>query len=558
MEYEDFELQIGPRTEEGYLLHVLRSPAGEGEGLLQLPPEIGELERVHRPAADGHDLFRALFRERISELFHRSLHRTDSGKTGSGLRIRLRIHSGEAALHQIPWELLYRKPTQEFLALSRKTPIVRALDVPRSTALPPFSPPLRILIVLSQDPHGSVLGLEKELDRLEKALEAKTDVQTKVLRDPDPLEVRKELLRQPYHVLHYMGHGSFQSDRSEGVLHFGGQEGERVEVTGQYLATLLNDAESLRLVVLNACESARSASVAGNNPFSGAATALVLGGLPAVVAMQSRIGDHDAIAFSASFYDQLAHGWSIEEAVNEGRQAILAFRPAGESWAIPVLFLRTPTGDLFKRFQETTEPPSSPHLPPLKPTWRWVMAMVAVLSLPLFLVGRSIIDAQWKSLDTTIAAEILPIPGRPSLPLKGKKTVAQNPSSPSSSSSAPARSSRTVAVGSGESAFRFNVSAGSDFVDAFAQSLQSSARRLADFGLPGASVSITVNSPTISGSTAGGLSDTSCRLQATGRVAGKSFSIGPLTRAAENASAACRIAAEDLAELVPDKISQLL
>lgn len=559
--YEDFELQIGPKTETGgYHLHVLRSPAGTGEGQLALPKQIGELERVHQPVVDGHELFRALFHDHVGDLFQRSLSRTEGGASGSGLRIRLRIRSDEAALHQVPWELLYRQPTQEFLALSRKTPIVRTLDVPRSTVLPPFSPPLRILIVLSHDPQGSVLGLERELDRLEKALEAKTEVQTKVLRNPDPLEVRRELLRQPYHVLHYMGHGSFQADRSEGVLHFGGEDGERVEVNGHYLATLLNDAESLRLVVLNACESARSASVAGNNPFSGAATALVLGGLPAVVAMQSRIGDHDAIAFSASFYDRLAHGRTIEEAVNEGRQAILAFRPKGESWAIPVLFLRTPTGDLFRQLEAPGDNQKigddvSPPERASRPRSKWMFSVAVALSLSLFFSARIVLLDRWQAADIQIANDVLPEPGRPRLPLRTGDDDGPNP--PRIVPPPPSRSTRTVSVGSGSNTFQFNVTAGSDFVDAFAASLRRSAQDLGKFGISGSS-SLNVSSPTLSGSNAGGLSDTSCSLTATGSYQGRSYSIGPVIRAARNAAAACQLAATDLAELVPDEISQFL
>ncbi len=96
---------------------------------------------------------------------------------------------------------------------------------------------------------------------------------------------------------------------------------------------------SCGLVVLNARHTARSGSSEGD-PYGGVAAALVRSGMPAVVAMQRPISDGAAIAFSAAFYRQLAAGAGLETALTEGRQAIHTLSPAGDEWAIPVLFGR--------------------------------------------------------------------------------------------------------------------------------------------------------------------------------------------------------------------------
>ena len=100
---------------------------------------------------------------------------------------------------------------------------------------------------------------------------------------------------------------------------------------------------SLRLVVLNACEGARSA---GDDPLGGVAQALVRQGIPAVIAMQFEISDPAALVFSKSFYQALADGLPVDVAMVEARMAMFAEGHEVE-WATPVLYLRSPDGRVF-------------------------------------------------------------------------------------------------------------------------------------------------------------------------------------------------------------------
>lgn len=404
MEYEDFQLQIGPQVAGRYVVRVIRSPAGEGEGKLKISTtayELGTLAGVLRdqketpaeedppmvrPADIGGRLFRSVFTGQVGNLFYQSLR--GMGGAGPGLRIRLRINPRDrsvTALHAVPWELLYREDTEDFLALGRYTPIVRALDVPRPTETHPLEPPLRILIVSAKSPEHDELCFVDEIGQLTEILHRNRDIRVETMEDPDAQKLRRALTGKPFHVLHYIGHGDFDPETSEGVLVIPDHLTGRETLSGPHLADKIKDLESLRLVVLNACDTARLSADSGHSPFAGVATALVLGGIPAVVAMQSPIDDHQAIAFSAAFYEQLADGCPVDEALTEGRQAIHSLDPDGAGWAVPVLFMRTPTGNLFPRRQP--RPNQDPaHQRANRPAWGWIAAGVLAALVALALV----------------------------------------------------------------------------------------------------------------------------------------------------------------------------
>ncbi len=97
-------------------------------------------------------------------------------------------------------------------------------------------------------------------------------------------------------------------------------------------------------MVLNACDSARVSDRDGHDPFTSVATALVAGGIGAVVAMQFPISDPAARVFSDAFYRRLAEGDRVDEAVTEGRLAIDGEEPGTLEWSTPVLYARSSPG----------------------------------------------------------------------------------------------------------------------------------------------------------------------------------------------------------------------
>jgi hypothetical protein len=83
------------------------------------------------------------------------------------------------------------------------------------------------------------------------------------------------------------------------------------------------------------------------DPYAGISAALVMAGVPAVVAMQFPISDRAAIEFTNCLYPRLAQGYPLDSAIAEARKAIRIADRKSLEWATPVLFMRTPDGRLF-------------------------------------------------------------------------------------------------------------------------------------------------------------------------------------------------------------------
>jgi CHAT domain len=367
MDYEDLVIQFGPGAAGGYTVRVARSLAGETDPEPLIVP-ISEDEIDHLAAAVGlaardlqtttasaipaatvavlgDRLYRALLPEAVRNRYHESLgHIALRGDRGLRLRVQMGLGiPAMAQLHAIPWEYLHAPEAGAFLALSRKTSVVRYLDLEIPGDRPTVPPPLTILAVACEDP---ALDLAGERRAIEEAWSGQGKVHLKLLRNATLGSLREELLARDYHVVHFMGHGGFDPAAGEGSLAFRDNAGCRVWITGPQLAEHLRDVSALRLVVLNACWTARTSSTA---PYAGVATAILKAGIPAVLAMQFSISDAAALVFSRSFYRTLACGDTIDAAVTEGRLAIRRGNRTSVEWGTPVLFERLTGGRVLDR-----------------------------------------------------------------------------------------------------------------------------------------------------------------------------------------------------------------
>ncbi|HEY2291407.1 MAG TPA: CHAT domain-containing protein [Thermoanaerobaculia bacterium] len=371
MLYDDFSLLIEPPRDGAYPI-VVASPAGEGRGELRLPFAADSPGAPRQAVADARDvggdskaarqalspeeigglLFQALFSGQVRDLFERSLGGVEKDPD-RGLRIVLRFDPDQpevGRLAALPWERMYRKDQRLFLNFSRKSPIVRFLNVPRP--LPPkLEPPVRVLVAIASPAGFPALDTERELRRIEDALGPVAGARKAVLLNATPEALRARLLEETFHILHFIGHGTFDAASGQGFLLFEDGQGRERRVSGPLMADLVRDFSSLRLIFLNAC---RTAELSGElDPFAGLAAALVMAGVPAVLGMQIPVSDAAAIAFSGAFYQRLAAGDPIDAATVEGRMAVHLKDPESQEWATPVLFLRSQDGRLF-------DPPPTP------------------------------------------------------------------------------------------------------------------------------------------------------------------------------------------------------
>lgn len=345
-----------PRT---YLARVTGSPAGRAERAFTLPFQPLEVENFalklgHRRGmrrmesssaaearAFGQRLFNAVFAGEVALAYGRSI--DEARRSGGGLRIRLRLE--DQSLASIPWEFMHYEAKDDFLVLSKQTPLVRVLDVPRQLRSAGVELPLRILVMVSSPSDQDSLDVEAEYSRLETAMQDRiTSGHVEMVRVNGSMsELQRALRQSKYHIFHFIGHGGFDQAHDDGVLVLESATGSSEFVPGSKLGTLLHDEPTLQLVMLNACEAGRAS---GEDPFSGVAQSLVRKGMPAVIAMQFEISDSAAIVLSHDFYGALSDGLPVDAALAEARKAIYAAGD-GVEWGTPVLYLQNSSGQLF-------------------------------------------------------------------------------------------------------------------------------------------------------------------------------------------------------------------
>lgn len=383
--YELFDLRIFRGHEGVYPVEVLHSPAGEAAGEFTLSLSESELydilERLEAGQADrsflqavGQQLYQMLFVPPIQRRFSESLSRLSDAQ---GLRVRLRVDPPELA--PLPWEFLFDPQANEFLSLSPRAPLVRYVA---AGAVEPLhiEAPVRLLLVVSNPSDAPPLDTQKEIALVQEALTPQIEAGHYLvdLLEGPTLHGLADKLREGYHILHYVGHAYLDADDGQSYLILVDEEGASLPVDTDALTALLKDT-SLRLMVLNACESGR---VGGRDAQLGLAPSFVVGGMPAVVAMQFPVPDRTAILLAREFYSALADNAPVDAAISEARKVIRAELGADSlDWGIPVLFMRAPDGHILE-----VKPPARPRGEALFSTRGWI-AVGAVLAFALALLG---------------------------------------------------------------------------------------------------------------------------------------------------------------------------
>lgn len=363
--YLDFELSVEP-SRDGYVVTVVRSPAGEAKEAVAFPFRGLELENrlkdleiallrssggtrrrvLTKEEASvkelGSAFFNFLLSGQIGSLFFES--RRESERRGEGLRLKLRMEGPE--LTALPWEFLYDPRNDDYICLASDTSLVRYLPLAQSFRPLTVTSPLCILGMIVSPRGYEALNTDLEKQRVERALaglQADGLVELTWLEGETWRILQRKMRSSEWHVFHFIGHGGFDSVRDEGFLAFADDRGEAERIYAGQLARLL-DKRSLRLALLNACDGAKAGRL---DIFSSTAAALARRSVPAVLAMQYEISDEAALEFSRSFYEALADNLPVDVAVTEARRSLSFARPNSVEWGTPVLYLRTADGRLY-------------------------------------------------------------------------------------------------------------------------------------------------------------------------------------------------------------------
>lgn len=258
-----------------------------------------------------------------------------------------------SALASWPWEYLFDASTRMFVCREFH-PISRGVfGLTFATSARAQRACLRVLVVIGSAIDDDELDASEEVALVERVFATHLKQGTCELvaerLTVRELTTRLQQRRGELDILHFLGHAGFDVARGEGFLRLRkAGPGETTKLYANDLAQACAES-GIRLAFLNGCETARTA-VAESPARSSVAAALLGRGIAAVVAHQFAVPNNGAHFFAGVFYEMLAAGSPLGDAVRAGRTA-MGYTEDGRfpDWGIPVLYTRDPQAIVFAR-----------------------------------------------------------------------------------------------------------------------------------------------------------------------------------------------------------------
>ena len=267
----------------------------------------------------------------------------------------------------LPWELLHDGRAFLFqgvkpVCVRRRLPNTRVLDIPV------VEPPVRILLVTARPENDACAYIDHRATALPLVGAMETLgglVHIQVLAPPTFAALGDELHRaaalgEPYHVVHFDGHGVYDRRSGLGGLCFEDpRDVEKLENRGHVtidtnaLGPLLSR-HRVPLVFLEASQTARAEQASES-----VASELLKVGVTSVVAMSHSMLTETARRFVEAFYEELARGARVGDAMLHGQRVLKNDTFRGrifgvgelrlEDWFVPVLFQEKDDPQLFRK-----------------------------------------------------------------------------------------------------------------------------------------------------------------------------------------------------------------
>jgi tetratricopeptide (TPR) repeat protein len=315
-------------------------------------------------AAAVEDALEAWGRQVFDALFDSGLARDWMADAKRTPGFQLHISSDDPAILSWPWEALC---DPEAGVLAHRAQIERRLNEhlsdpsPLSDKLPHDRINILLITARPYDQDVQYRSISRPLIELIEKKHLPAHVH--LLRPPTFDRLREHLGEQPhfYHILHFDGHGGYQSELgsstelfrgAEGRLVFEDEDGKPAPVTAGDLSDLLRE-HAVPVVVLNACQSAMIDTEA-QDPFASVAAALLRSGTRSIVAMAYSLYVRAAQEFLPPFYRALFAKGSVSEAVRCGRTELRAHPQRSRiapqvklrDWLVPVVYQQGEDFDL--------------------------------------------------------------------------------------------------------------------------------------------------------------------------------------------------------------------
>jgi len=258
-----------------------------------------------------------------------------------GVPLRVKIYSPHSRITDLPWELLADEGGN-FMALHPGIRLARS--VPRRFKTPPLtvSPPLKVLLVLTNPKDEKLLNSYREIEAVKKGLES-PDFSWHICYEPTPVKLKEDLHSFLPSVVHYVGHAGISNGEGNIILH---DESERTYwVSSSTLSYYLPS--SVRLICLSTCFTVPNYQILGLPHLAHSPGEL---NLPSCVINQYPLDEPAVEAFWTRFYAALIqHKGNINEAVREARlEARAQSDPGSADWASFSLVLRDQTGEALR------------------------------------------------------------------------------------------------------------------------------------------------------------------------------------------------------------------
>jgi tetratricopeptide (TPR) repeat protein len=270
------------------------------------------------------------------------------------------------ALLGLPWELLHNGRSFLFQG-ARPVRVRRRLPIKDHLPIPVVAPPIRVLLITARPEDEACGYIDHRASSL--PLVAATEELGDLLRltqlhPPTYPALEAELGRaqqagEPYHVVHFNGHGIYDRRLGLGGLCFE-DPNDTQKLTRRSHQTVLTDRLGplltdyrIPLVFLEACQSAK-AEQGGES----VASELLQRGVVSVVAMSHSVLVETAKRFVAAFYGELARGQRVGQAMLAGQLALHGDPSRGQrygigeltlaDWFVPVLYQEKQDPQLFE------------------------------------------------------------------------------------------------------------------------------------------------------------------------------------------------------------------
>ncbi|HET60057.1 MAG TPA: CHAT domain-containing protein [Chloroflexi bacterium] len=289
----------------------------------------------------GDRLWREVFSEhkKVSDIYHEA--------RGKSTPLMLRFEAPRDYLG-LPLEFMRSETPADYLILQH--PFARFIydAVPKRQSISPSglmrTKKLRILLIASNtDPQ--IDGVDVEIRDLQKFLQRQDciSVQVKCLPSEQATykRIQRELSKSKYDIIHYAGHGSFNTiSPEESSLYFwnaDNKEGDVQPMTASELQSLLEQSET-RLLYLSSCYGTTTGKQDAllDDDFLGLSDAAIQSGVPSVIGFRWPVSDWGAPKLALAFYKSLLQQGSPEVALWRARCELASNRD-DPTWLSPIL-----------------------------------------------------------------------------------------------------------------------------------------------------------------------------------------------------------------------------